>query len=171
MSDDRLKRITGAELRDFVKHRMQMRANYQPVIIKNLIRADGGRLPADALARSLMLEDPSQVAHVRAILLRMPAPVLARRGVTHYERSTGEFELLVDFESDDEKDEIVGICDRKIAEWNRREAPRVRTASRDLKVFERARWRCELCGAPAAAGFAGRPSTDGSGCGVSRRSR
>lgn len=63
MSDDRLKRITGAELRDFVKHRMQMRANYQPVIIKNLIRADGGRLPADALARSLMLEDPSQVAH------------------------------------------------------------------------------------------------------------
>ena len=148
MSDDGLKRMTGAELRDFVEHQMQMSANYQPVIIKNLIRARGGRLPADALARALMLEDPSEVAHSRMILLRMPRPVLARRGVAHYDRSTGEFELLVDFESDDEKDEIVGICERKIAEWNRREAPRARTASRDVKVFERARWRCQLCGVP-----------------------
>jgi 5-methylcytosine-specific restriction endonuclease McrA len=148
MADDGLNRMTGAELRDFVEHQMQMSANYQPVIIKNLIRADG-RLPADALARALMLEDPSEVAHARAILLRMPRPVLARRGVAHYDRSTGEFELLVDFESDEEKDEIVRICERKIAEWNRQEAPRARTASRDVKVFERARWRCQLCGVPA----------------------
>jgi len=148
MSDDGLNRMTGAELRDFVEHRMQMSANYQPVIIRNLILAHG-RLPADALARALMLEDPSQVAHAKTILLRMPRPVLARRGVAHYDRSTGEFELLVDFESDNEKDEIVRICDRKIAEWNRREAPQERTASRDVKVFERARRRCELCGVPA----------------------
>jgi 5-methylcytosine-specific restriction endonuclease McrA len=150
MSDDGLNRMTGAELRDVVEHRMQMSANYQPLIIKNLIRAHGGRLPADAPARALMLEDLSQVAHSRMILLRMPRPVLARRGVAHYDRSTGEFELLVDFESDDEKDEIVRICERKIDEWNRREGPRARTASRDVKVFERARWRCELCGVPAA---------------------
>jgi 5-methylcytosine-specific restriction endonuclease McrA len=149
MSDDGLNRMTGAELRDFVEHQMQMSANYQPVIIKNLIRAHSGRLPADTLARALMLEDPSQVTHTRMILLRMPRPVLARRGVAHYDRSTGEFELVVDFESDDEKDEIVRICERKIDEWNRREAPRARTASRDVKVFERARWRCELCGVPA----------------------
>jgi 5-methylcytosine-specific restriction endonuclease McrA len=146
MSDDGLNRMTGAELREFVEHQMQMSANYQPVIIKNLIRAQGGRLPADALARALMLEDPSQVARTRMMLLRMPRPVLARRGVAHYDKSTGEFELLVDFESDDQKDEIVRICERKIAEWNRREAPRLRRASRDAKVFARARQRCELCG-------------------------
>jgi 5-methylcytosine-specific restriction endonuclease McrA len=143
------RRMTGAELRDFVERRMQMSANYQPVIIKNLIRAGGGRLPADTLARALMLEDPSQVARSRTILLRMPKPVLTNRGVVHYDRSTDEIELLVDFESDDEKDEVARICERKIEQWNKREAPRVRTASRDVKVFERARWRCELCGVPA----------------------
>jgi hypothetical protein len=62
---DGLNRMTGAELRNFVEHQMQMSANYQPVIIKNLIRADDGRLPADALARALMLEDRSQVAQSR----------------------------------------------------------------------------------------------------------
>jgi hypothetical protein len=79
----------------------------------------------------------------------MPRPVLARRGVAHYDRSIGEFELLVDFESDNEKDDVIRLCERKIDEWNRREAPRARTASRDVKVFERDRWRCQLCGVPA----------------------
>lgn len=140
--------MTAAQLRDFVENQMKMSAHYQPVIIKNLVLARDGRLPADTLARELILEDPSQVARVRSVLIRMPKPVLTRHGIVRYDRTSGEFELLVNFDSEAEKNEIIQLCERRLESWRRTQGPSVRRASQDVVVFERARWRCQLCGAP-----------------------
>lgn len=67
MSDSSFGRLTERELRRPLGQRMRKSA-CMPLIMKDLIRAAGGRLSKDALACSLVLEVQLKVAHSKNIL-------------------------------------------------------------------------------------------------------
>ena len=62
---------TEDELENFLLEKMSMTANYQPVIIRELLRRDG-TATVDELLKSLIVEDQILLSRWRLILMNWP---------------------------------------------------------------------------------------------------
>jgi hypothetical protein len=137
---------SGAVLLDFVTRRMTMSSYYQPPVIRSLVLARDHRLPADELARQLLLEDQFAIGKALKILKRWPKITLGAHGIAYYDRRRREFVLPVIFDNDEEQDHVVTLCSQAISAWEKREAPKV--ASQFYRLIEAAGGRCQACGYP-----------------------
>jgi hypothetical protein len=135
---------TGNELSEFLQNKMSMTANYQPVIIRELLR-NNGNASVDELLKALMLENQDLLTYWRTILMRWPKITLMKHDLVSYDRRAKRFSLLVDLKNTDQTAELIRFCDEKINQFN---SPVVRRqASVRWQVIEqRAKGRCEACG-------------------------
>jgi Arc/MetJ family transcription regulator len=138
---------SGARLLAFVRERMTMSSYYQPLVIRSLIEANG-RLPAEDLAKLLLVEDRFAVAKALRTLMRWPRTTLQKHGIVEYDRASREFVLLASLTNEDERGAVLSACTAAIANWQQRQAPKI--ASRNFRVIESAGGRCEACGVPAS---------------------
>jgi|688.fasta_scaffold64735_5 ATP adenylyltransferase len=131
------------ELEDFLVNKMTMTANYQPVIIRELL-SSGGKASVDSLAVVLMSSQPEILKSWKSVLLNWPRKTLAARGIVAYDKKTKEFELLSDHLSSSERYELIDLCDKRISTFT---APaEVEARGVRARLMERANGRCEACG-------------------------
>jgi len=141
------------ELKDFLK-KMKMMHIYQPVMIKTLIQSNGKSTP-QKIARAFLAKDQSQIDYYTEISKIMPGKVLRKHKIVDFQNGT--FELDLSEISDEQKSELIKICDEKILEYenkvgikkiwkHRARDSRVISGSIRYKVLTRAKHRCELCG-------------------------
>lgn len=135
---------TADELENFLLEKMSMTANYQPVIIKELLRRNG-TATSDELLKSLMIEDQILLSRFRLILMNWPKKTLTKHELISYNRKTTKYKLLVDIKTSNKIENLIHICDKKIKAFN---SPLIRReASVRFKLIEeRAKGRCEACG-------------------------
>lgn len=135
---------TTDELENFLLEKMSMTANYQPVIIRELLRRNG-TATVDELLKSLMIEDQILLSRWRLVLMNWPKKTLTKHELISYDRKTTKFKLLVDIKTSNKIEKLIHICDKKIKTFN---SPLIRReASLRFKVIEqRAKGRCEACG-------------------------
>jgi 5-methylcytosine-specific restriction endonuclease McrA len=141
-----LKPYNGAVLLDFVRRRMTLSSDYQPLVIQALVLARGHRLPADDLARQLLLQDRFAVSKALKTVMRWPKITLGSHGIAYYDRKQREFVLPVAFESNQQREEVLAICAEAISTWQK-EAPKV--ASQFYRLVEAVGGRCQACGVSA----------------------
>ena len=130
-------------LKDFLVNKMTMTANYQPVIIRELLK-NGGKASVDSLAVVLISTQDEILKSWKSVLLNWPRKTLAARGIVTYNKKTKEFELLSEQLSISEVTELIQLCDKRIASFTspvELEAKGVRA-----RLMERANGRCEACG-------------------------
>ena len=131
-------------LREFVDSEMSMTANYQPVIIRQLL-IQGGRATKDELMLALLLEQPDVINYWRSILMKWPKLILVKKHkLILYRSKTKTFELLFDLSNSEEVSVISKICDVKIAKF-RKFAVRKESGIR-YKLIEQAKGCCQACG-------------------------
>ena len=140
---------TEDELKDFLLNKMSMTENYQPVVIRELLRR-GGIASQDELSKSLMLANQVLLAYWKGRLMTWPKMTLTKHKIISYDRNSQQFKLLVDLKKSIRVNELINICDRKIKTFN--SPKKVRDASKRFKLIEeRAKGRCEACGVLADA--------------------
>lgn len=139
---------TITELIDFLTNKMSMSEIYQPLIIKELVRA-GGQLTKKELASKLALYDNSVQEYYEKILMRWPKITLQKHGIVKYNKALKTFELSLLLDNCKETQEILNICDIKINEWleakNFEKDPTVNASIR-YEVLKAANGKCALCG-------------------------
>jgi len=139
------------ELREFLTATMSMTEVYQPVVIKHLL-LNGGSCSKEQLATRLADNDESVQEYYRRILMRWPKITLTKHDVVSYDRTTQQFKLNLE-PSDSEFDDLVAICDAKIASWisskRRSKSGSEVTSSLRYEVLKEARGKCQLCGVPS----------------------
>lgn len=138
-------RYTGQRLLVYLRDEASLASPYQPLLIAALIRA-GGRAPADGLAALLLTSDRTHMRRARAALMRWPLRTFRTHGIADYYRPTGDFVLPVDIADDDQRSEILDLCDGLAAGWDRQQAGRL-GPSRRYAMIEAAGGRCQACGA------------------------
>lgn len=98
----------------------------------------------DELAKELLVEDRFSVGNAVQTLMRWPKRTLEKHGIIRYDRTNRRFELLVEFESDEYRDNVVSVCTSAISTWRQKEGKKV--SSRFYAVVESAGGRCQACG-------------------------
>jgi ATP adenylyltransferase len=146
------------ELRDFLLNRMRMSHIYQPVMLKTLLLGYG-KASIREIASNFLALDEAQREYYEEITKRMPGPVLTRHGLVKREGDGYRLTMPLDAMTIEERDELIGICDAKVADYVRKRGDRMydhrRAALGDLsgtvryEVLKRAGFRCELCGVVA----------------------
>lgn len=133
---------TSADLKSFLMKHMSMTANYQPVVIRELLRR-GGSASVEQLTVALMMENQNLIKYWRSILMKWPKQTLINRRVVQYNRQQKCFTLLGRSPTPDENLELIAICTTKIKEFN---TPLVRReAARRFQVLENAKGMCQAC--------------------------
>ena len=145
------------ELSEFITRQMRMSHIYQPVMLIELL-GNHGHASVNQIARSLLLEDRSQIEYYEHITRNMVGRVLTRnRGVT---RKDGDVYSLNGFPelSAREIDDLIQQClDRMTSflgkrgdAWShRRRASGYISGTLRYEILKRAKFRCELCGISA----------------------
>jgi ATP adenylyltransferase len=142
-------------LKTFLTKKMVMNHIYQPVMLKRIF-LNGGSASVNEIAKDLLSYDQSQIEYYEDRTKNMVGKVLtSNRGITTRERnqySLGDFHTL----SDDEKQELVDLCDSLIDSYldeckqtlydHRRISSDYVPGSLRYQVLSRAQGRCELCG-------------------------
>ena len=141
--------MKSIELKTFLTDKMSMTEIYQPVIIKELLQ-NSGTCTKDQLAVALADYDLSVKDYYRKIVMRWPKITLTKHNVINYQREGEKWNLIASIQ---DRDELINICDRKIAEWlekkrDQEKDPAVNQSKR-YRVLKRAKSKCELCGIPA----------------------
>ena len=142
-----------SELRDFL-HKMKMQHVYQPVMIKSLIQSNGKATP-EKIAKAFLAKDQSQIDYYTEITKVMPGKVLRKHKIVDFQN--GSFTLNLTKMSEEQKAELIKICDEKILEYenkvgvkkiwkHRARDSRIISGSIRYRVLTRAKHRCELCG-------------------------
>jgi 5-methylcytosine-specific restriction endonuclease McrA len=130
---------------------MSMTAVYQPVIIRELLLAGGGRT-RDQLVGALVPYDLSVAEYYKRVLMRYPKTVLEKHDVVFYDPTTRYFRLRHYPDQAEVRERALAICDERILRWlstrSSDEARRPSPSQRYL-VLKAAKGRCELCGIPA----------------------
>ena len=131
---------------------------YQPAMLMELL-CNGGVAGVSDIAKALLVRDNSQVEYYEQITKNMVGRVLTKnRGLTARHRDTysliGHEEL-----SEDEVNELIGLCADKINEYVGRRGDRIWSHRKKsagyisgtlrYEVLKRAKSRCELCGISA----------------------
>ena len=130
---------------------------YQPVMIRELLRHQG-QASTEVIAQALLIEDRSQTEYYKQIVHRMVGRVLTKNH--NLTQRVGDSYLFNNFSqlTEQEVEELVEICDTKVAEYlNRRQDPwshRRKSLGEvpgtiKYEVLKRAHYRCELCGISA----------------------
>lgn len=135
------------ELEDFLVNKMTMTANYQPVIIRELLR-NGGKASVDSLAAVLISTQDEILKSWKSVLLRWPRKTLVDRGIVVYNKKTKDFELLSDHLTASEVNELIDLCDKRIASF--KSPTEVEAKGVRARLMERANGRCEACGVLAS---------------------
>jgi len=122
-------------------------------MIKALIQSNG-KATARKIAKEFLAKDQSQIDYYTEITKIMPGKVLRKNKVVDY--NSNNFELDLSEISKEQKDNLIKICDEKIAEYeekygkkiwkHRARDSRIISGSIRYKVLTRAKHRCELCG-------------------------
>lgn len=132
-------------LKEFVLSTMSMTANYQPVIIREILRKNG-HATKEELALALLMADVETLAYWESILMRWPKLTLEKKhSIVRYDSKSQIFELLYDLSNSELADEIIDICDKKIAEFSKPLATKI--ASLRYALIEEAKGMCQACGA------------------------
>ena len=136
------------ELKEFVSSKMSMTANYQPVIIRELLDR-GGHATKSEIALAIILEQSDVVKYWQKILMTWPDKILRKKhGIVAYDPRTKTFELVFDLSKAHEVNEIRRMCDVKIADFKKltiKKASGIR-----YKLIEAAKGCCQACGALAS---------------------
>jgi len=102
----------------FIDHQMQMRAIYQPVLIRTVIQM-GGSASRSVVAKEIELEDSGRMGDQTAyedIVMKLPGQVLEDRGWVSFDRITDEYRLTIDITSatEDEVNALIRSCELRI---------------------------------------------------------
>jgi diadenosine tetraphosphate (Ap4A) HIT family hydrolase/5-methylcytosine-specific restriction endonuclease McrA len=134
---------------------MKMMHIYQPVMIKTLIQSNG-KVTARKIAKEFLAKDQSQIDYYTEITNNMPGKILRKNKVIEYNKKSKIFELDLSEISSENRNDLVKICDEKIAEYeekygkkiwkHRARDSRVISGSIRYRVLTAAKNRCELCG-------------------------
>jgi ATP adenylyltransferase len=145
-------------LRDFLISQMRMSHIYQPVMLKALLEGNGSA-SVRAIAAAFLAHDQAQLEYYEEITKRMPGRVLQSHGLVERDGDCYRLSLSLDGLTNDQRDELIRICDAKVQEYLQRRGVRAydhrRTALGELsgtlryQVLSRAGFRCELCGISA----------------------
>ena len=136
------KSITPVDIRTFLLKHMSMTANYQPVVIRELL-LHGGSASVEQLTVALMMENQNLIKYWRSILMKWPKQTLTNRRVVQYNRKQKRFTLLGQSLTPNEIHELITICTAKIEEFN---TPVIRReAARRFQVIENAKGMCQAC--------------------------
>jgi hypothetical protein len=136
------------ELKLFIQSKMSMTANYQPVIIRELITR-GGKATKDELALALLQQDQEEMDYWRKILMRWPYDTLHKKhGIIEYHSTSKTFELLYNPTSGDEAAAVIELCETKISKFKKQVIPK--KSSTRIKLIEQAKGCCQACGAIAS---------------------
>src|SRR5689334_4625140 len=100
----------------FLHETMSMTEVYQPVIIRELIN-NGGALTKDKLAKAISEFDASVLTYYKRILMRWPKATLTKHRVIEYHRESKVFRLCSYPEDLRMREEVLRVCEKKIAEW------------------------------------------------------
>ena len=138
---------------------MTMSHVYQPVMLSEILKSNLGSASVEQIARAILDRDPTQVEYYSEVVKKMPGTVLTKnRGITE---KRGNIYSLKGFDtlSSDEKQNLITVCEKRIAEYeqkragahweHRRRGRRLVSGSVRYEVLKRARFRCELCGISA----------------------
>ena len=139
---------SGEGLIAFLSAEMAMSANYQPVLIRELIAA-GGTASREHLAQALLLANALATSQADEVLMRWPRRTLAKRGIATFDSTNQVFRLTVAFEDEAQRKQAVALCEERIREWNQPVA--VRRAARRFAAIRREQGRCQACGITATA--------------------
>jgi len=146
------------ELQDFITKKMRMSHVYQPVMLLELLM-NGGSADLNAIAKSLLLNDQSQIQYYEQITKNMVGKVLTKnRGITDKEGDTYSLPNFTELQTD-EVGALIEMCRAKVEEYVARRGDKIwehRTKSSGeipgtsrYNIFKRAKFRCELCGISA----------------------
>ena len=145
-------------LRDFLIDKMRMSHIYQPVMLKALLEGNG-QASIRAIASAFLAHDQAQLEYYEEITKRMPGRVLQSHGLVERDGDCYRLSLQLDGLTNDQRDELIRICDAKVEEYLQQRGSRAydhrRTALGELsgtlryQVLSRAGFRCELCGISA----------------------
>ncbi len=139
---------TGAALLAFLRDGMAMSANYQPVLLSELIKENGPVSRRD-MAQAIVLADASALLRADQVVMRWPRRTLERHRLIIFDRSTQCFRLDVEFSNDSQRQDALALCETKIAEWA---SPSfVRKSARRFAAIRKAQGRCQACGITATA--------------------
>ena len=149
---------TYTRLRDFLIDHMRMAHIYQPVMLKTLLEGKGSA-SIRSIAAAFLTHDQAQLEYYEEITKRMPGRVLQSHGLVERDGDCYRLSLPLDGLTNDQRDELIRICDAKVEEYLQRRGARAydhrRTALGELsgtlryQVLSRAGFRCELCGISA----------------------
>ena len=126
---------------------------YQPVMIKTLVKSNN-TASVTKIAKEFLSKDQSQIDYYKEETKNMVGRVLRKHQVVKYE--DGDFILNSPDFSEDEKNQIIALCDEKIKEYEEKYGKKIwkhrardtRAISGSLRyqVLKDAKDRCELCG-------------------------
>jgi predicted house-cleaning noncanonical NTP pyrophosphatase (MazG superfamily) len=139
------------QLKEFLEVRMSMTDVYQPVIIRDLILHEGQRTK-NQLAITLISYDEYTLNKFRRTVMRWPKITLTKHELIKYEKREKLFSLNSETLSEEEKGNLVKICDSKIKNF----LARVKKESgkhsgwglKRYNALKQSRGKCELCGIP-----------------------
>lgn len=143
----------------FIRSEMRMSHIYQPAMLIELMRSRG-QATQEAIARSLLARDRSQIDYYKRIVGEMVGRVLTKnRRITEKQ---DDIYKVVDFAelSLHEVDTLVSECEAKIRDYleqrndpwsHRRKSAGYISGTIRYDVLKRAAFRCELCGISAEA--------------------
>ena len=141
-------------LRKFIQSNMKMSHIYQPLMLKTLLKSKG-RSSVTKIARSLLIEDATQIEYYENITNNMVGKVLRSHKIV--EKDHKDY-ILTDFDSytPDQTNELIKLCDEKLESYIKKRGEKIwmhrKLALGDIsgtvryEVLKRAKTRCELCG-------------------------
>ncbi|MXY21809.1 MAG: HIT domain-containing protein [Dehalococcoidia bacterium] len=146
------------QLSNFLCGEMKMSHIYQPVMLIQLL-SNAGQATVSAIAKAILVNDPTQVEYYEEITKRSPGNVLTEnRGLTVRDGDTYRLEGFGEL-SNCEVIKLIKICEEKIDHFlqtrtsdpwsHRRKSSRYIPGSTKYAVLVRAKYRCQLCGISA----------------------
>jgi len=131
-------------LKEFVASKMSMTANYQPVIIRELL-SRGGEATKDELALALLLEQPDVVDYWRNTLMKWPYKTLVKKHeLISYQSKQKKFVLQFDLSRPEDVGVVYKMCDVAITRFRKSIASK--SSGIRYKLIEQAKGCCQACG-------------------------
>ena len=147
------------DLEDFIRSRMKMSHVYQPVMIQTLLE-HGGAASLEEIAQALLRYDVPQVEYYAIRTKAMVGKVLTQNGVVEAVKDGNKivgYRLIDDDLSDRRRASLTAMCRERLndyinkrgaAIWGHRSlSDGYVSRSTRYEVLNRAKHRCELCGA------------------------
>jgi hypothetical protein len=109
--------MTFLDLKSFLTKKMRMSEIYQPAVIRMLLK-NNGQASLKEIAEFIAPLDQEIVNYYISKLKIFPKEVLKKHGIAEIKPKTNAFTAVGDFTySEEEKAELISICDQKIREW------------------------------------------------------